>query len=71
MFRWWDQYKLLPWPDSLVLLSHGLVDFSVPGAKQWLEKVMRYVMLAYVLCLRRISKALMKLFPTNQVMLSG
>ena len=25
--RWWDQYKQLPMPDTLVAVSHALVDF--------------------------------------------
>ena len=23
--RWWDQYKLLPWPDSLAIFVVGLL----------------------------------------------
>ena len=23
--RWWDQYKMLPWPDSLALFVVGLL----------------------------------------------
>jgi len=68
--RWWDQYKLLPWPDSLVLLSHGLVDYSKEGSAKFFRTIMRYVMLSYVLCIRRISKALRKMFPTNESIIS-
>ena len=25
--RWWEQYKALPMPDTLVAISHALVDF--------------------------------------------
>ena len=55
--RWWDQYKMLPWPDSLVLLSHGLVDYAKkPQAVEFFQTIMRYIMLSYILCLRRLSK---------------
>lgn len=69
--RWWDQYKLLPWPDSIVLLSHGLVDYSQEGSVKFFQTIMRYTMLSYVLCLRRISKAIRKLFPTNKSMVAA
>jgi len=61
--RWWDQFKLLPNPDNLVLLSHGLVDFTKEANMVWCKRMMRYVLLAYVLCLRRISKAIRRQFP--------
>jgi len=64
--RWWDQYKLLPWPDSLVLLSHGLVNYEVEKSVDFFRTIMRYGMLSYILCLRRLSKALRKMFPSNQ-----
>jgi len=64
--RWWDRYKLLPWPDSLVLLSHGLVDYQAEKSVEFFKTIMRYSMLSYILCIRRISKALRKMFPSNQ-----
>jgi len=77
--RWWSQYSSLPNPDSLALLCHGLVDFSSPEGLNWAKKLMRYVMLSYVLCLRRISKALMGIgkragqgmFPDNQSLIEA
>ena len=56
--RWWDQYKLLPWPDSLVLLSHGLVNYEVKESVEFFRTIMRYTMLSYILCLRRLSKVM-------------
>ena len=29
--RWWDQYKMLPWPDSLAIFVVGLLR-EVKGA---------------------------------------
>jgi len=69
--RWWDQYKLLPWPDSLVLLSHGLVNYEAEMSVEFFRTIMRYCMLSYILCLRRLSKALRKLFPTNQSLIDA
>jgi hypothetical protein len=57
--RWWDQYKLLPWPDTLVLLSHGLVNYEAEKSVEFFRTIMRYTMLSYILCLRRLSKVKM------------
>jgi predicted membrane chloride channel (bestrophin family) len=69
--RWWDQYKLLPWPDSLVLLSHGLVNYQVEKSVEFFRTIMRYSMLSYILCLRRISKALKRMFPSNETLVAA
>jgi len=69
--RWWDRFKILPNPDSLVLLAHGLVDFTKEHSMVWAKKMMRYVILAYVLCLRRISKSIQKQFPNNKSLISN
>jgi len=69
--RWWDQFLTLPSPDRLALLCHGLVDFSHPEGMKWAKKLIRYAMLSYVLCLRRISKQLRGMFPSNSSLVSA
>jgi len=64
--RWWDQYRSLPWPDKLPLLTHALVNYDEEKSMKFSKTINRYAMLSYVLCLRRISKAIQKMFPTNQ-----
>ena len=56
--RWWSQYTRLPWPDSAALQLHGLVlfDEKEEEALQFVHTVMRYMVLSYVLSVRRISK---------------
>ena len=56
--RWWSQYTKLPWPDSMALQLHGLVIFEEKEeeAGQFVHSVMRYMVLSYVLSVRRISK---------------
>ena len=27
-FRWWDQYNLLPWPDSFAIMCVGMFEAS-------------------------------------------
>ena len=56
--RWWDQYIQLPWPDEVaILLKAGLTkEVGEEGRNQRIRRtVVRYLMLAYILCLRRIS----------------
>jgi len=63
--RWWDQYRYLPWPDTLALLNTGLTLYEEEEALIISEELLRYQMLSYVLCLRRISKVICNEFPTS------
>ena len=73
--------QTLPWPDKLPLLTHALVDPTNPASAAFSNKLLRYAMLAYILCIRRFSKvgnggidrpnqtlpqALHKMFPSDQ-----
>lgn len=98
--RWWEQYKLLPWPDTLALfisaaipgnvsllveddkLSFVLVHLSLlilietfsrsDDRKQqeigrlMRRNIMRYMVLAYVITLQRISLRVKRRFPGLQ-----
>ena len=66
--RWWEQYCLLPWPDSLAFLLRGLVTGGEDQEHNRLVRrtVVRYCLLSYVLCIRRLSASLRKRFPTTQ-----
>lgn len=69
--RWWDQYKSLPWPDTLVAISHALVDFDNEAGMEFCQTIMRYCMLSYILCVRRLSKALRTMFPDNKSLIEA
>ncbi|XP_060520945.1 bestrophin-4 isoform X2 [Cylas formicarius] len=64
--RWWEQYKLLPWPDTLALFLNA----GIPGASErqrlMRRNIVRYAVLAYVVTLMRISLRVKKRFPTWQ-----
>ncbi|KAL1517097.1 hypothetical protein ABEB36_000905 [Hypothenemus hampei] len=64
--RWWEQYKLLPWPDTLALFLNA----GIPGAgeRQRLMRrnIVRYAVLAYVVTLMRVSLRVKRRFPTWQ-----
>ena len=60
--RWWEQYCKLPWPDNIALYLKGLVT----GEQALLVRrtVVRYCVLSYILCIRRLSVRLRKRFPS-------
>uniref|UniRef100_A0A1B0CUU0 Putative conserved plasma membrane protein n=1 Tax=Lutzomyia longipalpis TaxID=7200 RepID=A0A1B0CUU0_LUTLO len=75
--RWWEQYKLLPWPDTLALF----ISAAIPGnasianlfgcitdekGRLMRRNIMRYACLAYVITLQRISLRVKRRFPTLQ-----
>jgi len=63
--RWWTTWEAVPMPDPLNLICHSLVEKSSRG-KRWAGRINRYCLLSYVLCLRRISRALQRMFPSDQ-----
>ncbi|XP_076265029.1 bestrophin 2 isoform X1 [Rhynchophorus ferrugineus] len=64
--RWWEQYRLLPWPDTLALFLNA----AIPGASErqrlMRRNIVRYAVLAYVVTLMRVSLRVKKRFPTWQ-----
>ncbi|XP_075228580.1 bestrophin 2 isoform X2 [Lycorma delicatula] len=64
--RWWDQYRLLPWPDTLALF----VSAAIPGVDErgrlMRRNIVRYAVLAYVITLKHVSVRVKKRFPTLQ-----
>ena len=65
--RWWEQYNFLPWPDSLAYGLRGLVTEGDQEQCRMIRRtVVRYCLLSFVLCIRRLSARLRKRFPTTQ-----
>ncbi len=62
--RWWDQYSLLPWPDSLAIFVVGLLRGLDERGRLIRRSIMRYVLLSYVIVLRRVSLRVRRRFPT-------
>ena len=62
--RWWEQYCKLPWPDSITIYLKCLVvgDYALMIRRT----IIRYYILSYILCIRRLSVRLRKKFPTMQ-----
>lgn len=66
--RWWEQYTLLPWPDTIAIFLRGLVDGTGDRPRMVRRTVIRYILLSYILCLRRLSVRLRKRFPNMREM---
>jgi len=65
--RWWEQYCFLPWPDSLAFYLRGLVTGGEREQSRMIRRsVVRYCLLSYILCIRRLSARLRRRFPTTQ-----
>lgn len=64
--RWWEQYKLLPWPDTLALFISAAIPGNNETGRLMRRNVMRYMILAYVITLQRISLRVKRRFPSSQ-----
>ncbi|KAG4076584.1 hypothetical protein HA402_001871 [Bradysia odoriphaga] len=68
--RWWAQYKLLPWPDTLALVISAAISTSAIDKKEqgrlMRRNIMRYMVLSFVITLMRISLRVKKRFPSWQ-----
>ncbi|XP_011315205.1 bestrophin-3 [Fopius arisanus] len=64
--RWWEQYKLLPWPDNLALFISAAIPGIDERGRLMRRNIVRYAVLAYVITLQRISLRVKRRFPTLQ-----
>ncbi|XP_054274966.1 bestrophin-2 isoform X1 [Macrosteles quadrilineatus] len=64
--RWWEQYRLLPWPDTLALFVSAAVQGQDERGRLMRRNIVRYAILAYVITLKHVSVRVKKRFPTLQ-----
>ena len=74
--RWWEQYVKLPWPDEVaILLKAGITkekEEDKEGENQRIRRtVVRYLMLSYVLCLRRISSRVRREYSSMECLVAS
>ena len=63
--RWWEQYVKLPWPDEVAIQLKAGITKNDDGENLRLRKtVVRYMVLSYLLCMRRISSSVRNKYPT-------
>ncbi|XP_037033410.1 bestrophin-3-like [Bradysia coprophila] len=68
--RWWKQFQLLPFPDTMALYISAAISASRADQKEQARltrrTIMRYIVLAYVVTLMRISLRAKRRFPSYQ-----
>jgi len=71
--RWWEQYCKLPWPDNIAIYLRGLVIGGEGDQSLVIRRtIIRYCLLSYVLCIKRLSIRLRKRFPSmHEVIRTG
>ena len=71
--RWWEQYCFLPWPDSLALSLRGHIrgGEDLEQNRVMRRTVLRYCLLSYILCIRRVSSRLRRRFPSTQEIINS
>ncbi|XP_037802450.1 bestrophin-2-like isoform X2 [Penaeus monodon] len=64
--RWWAQYMLIPWPDTICLLANTYIQGQDDRARMIRKNFARYINLAFALSFSRISPRVARRFPTYQ-----
>jgi len=61
--RWWRQYSLLPWPDSMAMYTAGFLTGKEERQRLMRRNIIRYVLLSYCMTMRTVSFRVKKRFP--------
>jgi len=61
--RWWRQYSLLPWPDSMAMYTAGFLTGKEERQRLMRRSIIRYVLLSYCMTMRAVSFRVKKRFP--------
>ena len=67
--RWWSQYTLLPWPDSMAILVVTFITGKEERQRLMRRNIIRYVLLSYCMATRAVSFRVKKRFPDLQHLL--
>ncbi|XP_069183726.1 bestrophin-2 isoform X1 [Procambarus clarkii] len=62
--RWWEQYKTLPWPDTLSLFISTSIHGHDRQGRLMRRTIVRYINLSFVLTLTMITPRAKKRFPS-------
>ena len=61
--RWWRQYSLLPWPDSMAMYTAAFLTGKEERQRLMRRNIIRYVLLSYCMSMRAVSFRVKKRFP--------
>ncbi len=64
VYRWWTQFKAIPWPDRVVYNISAHIQGCDDEARMIRRTLVRYINLAAILIFRAGSKRVRKRFPT-------
>uniref|UniRef100_A0A0R3W3H4 Bestrophin homolog n=1 Tax=Taenia asiatica TaxID=60517 RepID=A0A0R3W3H4_TAEAS len=68
--RWWEQFRLIPWPDEMTMLLSAYVVDDSEMARQKMKTVLRYINLSYILAFRATCSRVQKRYPVDQSLLA-
>lgn len=69
--RWWEQFCVIPWPDSLALFISSYAKGTSDRALMQKRTFLRYVNLSFCLITREISSRARLRFPTLDHLVSA
>ncbi|KAG7198266.1 hypothetical protein KM043_005669 [Ampulex compressa] len=64
MTRWWNQYMVIPWPDSIAVFVSATIHGNDDRGRVMRRTIVRYVCLCLTLVLINVSPRVKKRFPT-------
>ncbi|CAG0888063.1 unnamed protein product [Cyprideis torosa] len=64
--RWWSWYQSMPWPQQVGLMINGNIQGEDDRSRLIRKTMIRYVNLAYVMTMSRLSSRVKTRFPTLQ-----
>ncbi|XP_066947266.1 bestrophin-2a-like isoform X2 [Macrobrachium rosenbergii] len=69
--RWWAQYMLIPWPDTVCILASSYIQGQDERGRLLRKSFARYINLAFCLAFSRISPRVARRFATYQDMIDA
>ncbi|KAK2581959.1 hypothetical protein KPH14_002400 [Odynerus spinipes] len=64
MTRWWNQYMVIPWPDSIAVFVSATIHGNDERGRLMRRTIVRYVCVCLTLVLANVSPRVKKRFPT-------
>ncbi|XP_031839863.1 bestrophin-4 isoform X3 [Nomia melanderi] len=64
MTRWWNQYMVIPWPDSIAVFVSATIHGNDERGRLMRRTIVRYVCVCLTLVLTMVSPRVKKRFPT-------
>ncbi|XP_076276343.1 bestrophin-4 isoform X3 [Lasioglossum baleicum] len=66
MTRWWNQYMMIPWPDSIAVFVSATIHGNDERGRLMRRTIVRYVCVCLTMVLAMVSPRVKKRFPTME-----